>query len=72
MRPVAHQALDERGRVIAGPGGSADEAFRRHTAMALMSLGHVLLDGGVATTRPTAVMYGDSLGVVEYLDHTVG
>jgi len=41
MRPVAHQALDKRGRVIAAPGGPADEAFRRHAAMALMGLWHV-------------------------------
>src|SRR6056297_706895 len=72
MWSVTHQALNERGRVIAGAGGSTDKAFRRHAAMALMCLGHVLLDGGVATTLAAAVMHGNAFVVMENLDHAVG
>ena len=36
--PVAHQAFDECGGVIADPGRAAYEAFRRHTTVALMGV----------------------------------
>jgi hypothetical protein len=72
MLSVAHQAFDKCGRVLASPGSLADEAFRRHAAMALMRLGHMLLDSGVATTLPAAVVNRRPFMIVEDLDHKVG
>lgn len=72
MRPVAHQALHERGSVIAGAGGAGDRALGRHAAVALMRLGHVFLDGGVATALAPAVMQCNPLMIMENLDHAVG
>jgi len=48
VRSLAHQSLDKGSGVIAGFRRPVDQAFRGHARMALMSLGHMFPDGGMA------------------------
>ncbi len=70
MRPVAHHALDQNGGVGADPGRPANQVGRRGVGIALMLLGHVFVDGDMAGTLRATHMTGDTLVIVEDLDHS--
>ena len=53
-------------------GGPPDQVGRRGVGVALVRLGHVGVDGDVARTLRATNMAGDTLVVVEDLDHAVG
>lgn len=71
MWPVVHHALDQNGGVGADPGRPADQAGRRGVGVALVRLGHVFVDGDMAGTLRATHMAGDTLVIVEDLDHSM-
>lgn len=72
MGPVAHHPLDQDGGIGADPGCLPDQVRRHRVGIALVRLGHVLVDGDMAAALRAAGMAGDALVIMEELDHPVG